>query len=285
MAETSQIKEKFEDYEGFVEKFKPKKTTDDCYTPPAVYEVLLKWVDDNIMPLEGKNIVRPFWPGADYTAREYGPDDVVIDNPPFSCLAKICRWYTARGVKYFLFAPSLTLFSSSLDGETYIVTNTNLIFENGAKINISFRTNMLGGRPRVSVRGDLYEYLTAVQKALLPSKKCRQIIHPDCVITSATLGRLAVRGICIDFNPEDTHYVRKLDNAQGGVYGGGYLLSERAAAMRAAAERVAAERAAAMRVAAERAAAERAAAERAAAERIILSDREREIINSLSNPR
>lgn len=24
----------FEDYDGFVEKFKPKKTTDDCYTPP-----------------------------------------------------------------------------------------------------------------------------------------------------------------------------------------------------------------------------------------------------------
>ena len=30
--------EKFNDYAGFVEKFKPKKTTDDCYTPPAVYE-------------------------------------------------------------------------------------------------------------------------------------------------------------------------------------------------------------------------------------------------------
>lgn len=23
-----------DDYGGFVEKFKPKKTTDDCYTPP-----------------------------------------------------------------------------------------------------------------------------------------------------------------------------------------------------------------------------------------------------------
>lgn len=23
-----------DDYESFVEKFKPKKTTDDCYTPP-----------------------------------------------------------------------------------------------------------------------------------------------------------------------------------------------------------------------------------------------------------
>ena len=26
----------FEDYEGFVDKFKTKKTTDDCYTPPEV---------------------------------------------------------------------------------------------------------------------------------------------------------------------------------------------------------------------------------------------------------
>ena len=34
MAATSQCKDKFEDYEGFVDKFKPKKTTDDCYTPP-----------------------------------------------------------------------------------------------------------------------------------------------------------------------------------------------------------------------------------------------------------
>ena len=31
-------------YEGFVEKFKPKKTTDDCYTPPAVYEAVKDWV-------------------------------------------------------------------------------------------------------------------------------------------------------------------------------------------------------------------------------------------------
>lgn len=26
-------------YEEFVDKFKPKKTTDDCYTPGAIYEV------------------------------------------------------------------------------------------------------------------------------------------------------------------------------------------------------------------------------------------------------
>lgn len=28
---------KNESYENFVEKFKPKKTTDDCYTPPYIY--------------------------------------------------------------------------------------------------------------------------------------------------------------------------------------------------------------------------------------------------------
>lgn len=31
----------FEDYDGFVEKFVPKKTADDCYTPPEVYEAVL----------------------------------------------------------------------------------------------------------------------------------------------------------------------------------------------------------------------------------------------------
>ena len=34
----------FEDYDAFVGKFKPKKTTDDCYTPPAVYEAVRGWV-------------------------------------------------------------------------------------------------------------------------------------------------------------------------------------------------------------------------------------------------
>ena len=29
-----------DEYEQFVEKFKPKKTTDDCYTPPEIYEVI-----------------------------------------------------------------------------------------------------------------------------------------------------------------------------------------------------------------------------------------------------
>ncbi len=51
-------KEVFEDYDGFVNKFKPKLTTDDCYTPQYVYDVIRDLVDENVIPLEGKRVVR-----------------------------------------------------------------------------------------------------------------------------------------------------------------------------------------------------------------------------------
>ena len=34
------MSKKIQDYDAFVEKFKPKKTTDDCYTPPLVYDAV-----------------------------------------------------------------------------------------------------------------------------------------------------------------------------------------------------------------------------------------------------
>ena len=34
-------------YEEFVEKFKPKKTTDDCCTPPTIYEIVKQWPATN----------------------------------------------------------------------------------------------------------------------------------------------------------------------------------------------------------------------------------------------
>lgn len=51
-----------ERYEEFVEKFKPKKTTDDCYTPPVVYEAVKSWAI-NEYGLQGRKIERPFYPG------------------------------------------------------------------------------------------------------------------------------------------------------------------------------------------------------------------------------
>ena len=50
------------EYKAFVEKFKPKKTTDDCYTPPNIYEAVLGWVVQEY-GIDPENVVRPFWPG------------------------------------------------------------------------------------------------------------------------------------------------------------------------------------------------------------------------------
>ena len=50
------------EYAAFVEKFKPKKTTDDCYTPQNIYEAVLRWAVKEY-GIDPENIVRPFWPG------------------------------------------------------------------------------------------------------------------------------------------------------------------------------------------------------------------------------
>jgi hypothetical protein len=74
----------FHDYESYIAKFREQaKTTDDTYTPPDVYEAVVKYVG-TIYDLTDKVILRPFYPGGDYRNAEYPEDGVVIDNPPFS---------------------------------------------------------------------------------------------------------------------------------------------------------------------------------------------------------
>lgn len=102
---------KNEQYELFVEKFKPKLTTDDCYTPPPVMQCVLDYVDRTVMPLQGRRVVQPFKPGGDYQAEDYRDGDVVVDNPPFSILAQIVDFYIKEDIPFFLFAPALTLFN------------------------------------------------------------------------------------------------------------------------------------------------------------------------------
>ena len=63
----------FLDYDGFVEKFKPKKTTDDCYTPPNIWEAVRGWVFNRYGLADDTPIKRPFWPDGDYEREKY-PD-------------------------------------------------------------------------------------------------------------------------------------------------------------------------------------------------------------------
>ena len=72
----------------FEEKFKPKRTTDDCYTPPEMYDAIADWAVSEY-GIDRKKIVRPFYPGGDYRSFDYSNGKVVLDNPPFSIMSEI----------------------------------------------------------------------------------------------------------------------------------------------------------------------------------------------------
>ena len=259
---TGRTKSLFEDYDGFVEKFKPKKTTDDCMTPPEVYEAVLQWVRDEY-GIGDRPIVRPFWPGGDFEAYDYPEGCVVVDNPPFSILSRIETFYGAQGIDYFLFAPTLTCFSGSTE-KNHIVTAIKLVYENGAKINTSFVTSL--GSDYVRSAPSLKEAVEAAQKAANPSKALPKYVYPPEVLTAARCGYYSTHGVDFRVRREDCCRVERLDAQKAAgktIYGDGMLLSTRAAAEHAAAEH---------------AAAERAAAERESAIEWPLSERERRLV-------
>ena len=137
---------KGETYEEFVAKFKKNapKTTDDCYTPQPVYEVVKEYAlklagltEETCTP------VRPFYPGGDYRNYNYPADAYVIDNPPFSILSEIRQFYMERGIKYFLFAPHKTIFNNMNQcKDTRITVDVNIRYDNGATVDTGFVTNV-----------------------------------------------------------------------------------------------------------------------------------------------
>lgn len=217
----------FDDYEGFVEKFEAKKTTDDCYTPPAVYNEVLAWVRENC-DMEGARTLRPFYPGGDYEMEEYLPGDVVVDNPPFSIITKIVQWYQKKGIRFFLFGPHLTIFGPGKYC-TSIVANASITYENGAVVNTSFVSNMFGDMGIIGA-GDLNKRLAALEpKAELPAYE-----YPGNVVSSARLGKIAHQGITVHIPRNAMAWHRALDAQKEhgkAVFGGGYLVSDRVAEM------------------------------------------------------
>ena len=130
-----------DEYEDFVNKFKPKKTTDDCYTPPQIYDAIADYVASRYN-VDRRHFVRPFYPGGDYKRYEYSDGAIVCDNPPFSILTEIIGFYSSVGTKYFLFCPSLRLPLRQSKSRTLIACGATIEYKNGAKVSTSFVTNM-----------------------------------------------------------------------------------------------------------------------------------------------
>lgn len=237
----------FHDYESFVAKFQNKeKTTDDTYTPPDVYDAVLAYVR-SIYPMEGKEILRPFYPGGDYEHAEYPEDGVVIDNPPFSMFTKICKFYSERRIPFFLFGPGLTIFSC-LKYCSAVVVASQIRFHNGAVVKCNFATNLLGD-VLVTISPELSEAIAACpsqnQKVNLPKYR-----YPEELLSVSDLQTMAKGNLPFSVNRNEALIVRNLDNhpkPKKGLFGDHLLISE-AAAVKAAAVKAAAVKAAAANV-------------------------------------
>lgn len=261
-------KTEFTDYEGFVEKFEVKRTTDDCYTPPEVYETVLRYVR-SVANIDGLEIVRPFYPGGDFESFDYPANAVVIDNPPFSIITKIARHYIDHGVKFFLFAPSLTLLTDV--NCTAVVVGAEIIYANGAEVRTSFLTNLIDG-VRVLAAPELYKELDAINKR----SELPKYDYPNNVLMVSHVQKYVERGIPFAVSMADCRHIRALDSQRPhkkAMFGGGLLLSDRAAAERVKAEELV-----------QVTPTFRSLSEKRAAITWSISPRERELIDELGTP-
>ena len=234
------------EYDAFTEKFKPKKTTDDCYTPQNIYAVVADWVAQEY-GLDKDKFLRPFKPGGDYEHEAYPDGWTVVDNPPFSIMKSICTFYNERGVDFFLFCPALT--PPNVEGVTIIATGSDITYENGASVSTSFVTNM---QPDIVLRSapKLYKAIEETNKVnlFLQHRHVPKYEYPDHVITAAIAQKYSKRGVDYELKKRDAVKIKSLDAQRAvgkAVFGYGWLLADRAAADRAAADRAAADRAAA----------------------------------------
>ena len=250
-----------EEYDLFIKKFETKKTTDDCYTPENVYSVVADYVCETYN-VDKTQFIRPFYPGGDYEHYEYPNNCVVVDNPPFSMLSSVINYYIQNRIRFFLFAPALTLFSAASTKCCCLAIGAAITYENGARVPTSFVTNLESGVVAKSCP-KLYDAVTKANEANIRKvvRKLPKYEYPDNVVTATFLNQLSKQGIEYSVARDECVMIRALDaqrRAKKHIFGQGLLVSEKAAA-------------------------EKAAAEKAKDNKIIwnLSDREKELISSL----
>lgn len=232
--------------------------------PPQVYEAIKDWACHRY-GIDRTKIVRPFYPGGDYQAYDYPEGAVVLDNPPFSIISEIVRWYAAHDIPYFLFCPGLTAFSigPSFDANAHLVfAGAQIVYANGAKVSTAFVTSY--GEYLAETAPDLFRTLKEIQKR---PDSVASYDYPDHIVTSARMNNLAKYGIELSIDKGEAVYISALDEQRDcgkTIFGKGLLLSDEAA------ER-------------HRAAREKAAREKAARE-WTLSKRELEMVASLATP-
>ena len=203
-------------YEEWIKKFDKKdgpKTTDDCYTPREVFE----FVEDyfcKFYDIDPAKVIRPFYPGGDYEHEDY-EGKVVIDNPPFSILAKIIEFYQKHNIKFVLFCSAQHGTTRTQGFLTYHMGG-QVRYENGAKVNTAFVTNM---NEEDAIISDMQFRNTLADM----QRRDRKLIkYADNEITLATFGR-------IDYTLKKRDCVREIHEQNKKAFGRGYVVTDEAA--------------------------------------------------------
>lgn len=189
-----------------------------------VYEAIKDWACTTYGK-DPETVIRPFYPGGDYENEEYPDGCFVLDNPPFSILSQIVSFYLHQRIPFFLFAPTLTCLAARNCLEVaHLVTDADIVYENGAVVPTSFVTNC---EPGVVLRsepelGDLINRCcNDISTAVHPPK----YIYPDHVVTAAICQTYARRGVSFCVRREDCVRVSTLDSqrdSKKSIFGGGF---------------------------------------------------------------
>lgn len=221
--------DKLDDYDGFVEKFKIKKTTDDCYTPLPVYNAIARWVEHEY-DVSRADFARPFYPGGDYKRFDYA-GKIVVDNPPFSILSQIIAFYNLIGVKFFLFAPLLTSMRYSMKDCCFICCDCSITYENGAVVNTAYLTNLEPYDIMIRTAPDLKKAVEDADRQARKERKPRKLPkykYPPEVVSIALVDTFARHDIPIKIRRDELEYIPALDSqrkAGKSIFGGGFLTS------------------------------------------------------------
>ena len=149
-------------------------------------------------------------------------------------------------MRFFLFAPTLTLFSSS-SSSTAIPCGVAVTYANGANVNTSFLTNMESRAVRLRSAPTLYKVVKAANDRNLGMMKkvLPKYSYDRHIITAPWVAALSRLGIDFSVPVAESEPISRLDvqvESKKGIYGKGYIVSDRVYAEREKAEREKAER-------------------------------------------
>lgn len=122
----------------------------------------------------------------------------------------------------------------------HILCDTKITYENGAVVQTGFVTSF-GGDIIIQTAPELQKRILGAVNQMKSAnrRELPKYDYPDHVMTAAIMNRYAHHGIDMKIRRTDCVFIPALDaqrEQKKAIFGGGLLLSDRAAAMRAAAD-------------------------------------------------